>query len=328
MMSVQKIITPVQYNHSMRKVVLIGLLLLAACAAETRNETPIGENLKPYETLTPQAAASESAQLVVTPETPLPSPTPFKYTIKAGDTMGQIAETFHVSLDALQQANPDIDPNGMPVGKSLLIPSNPDNPTGESTPTPAPFSVEQIACHSTVDRGLWCFVLAHNDSPDSMENVTAQVTLTDSNGKAIVSQTALLPLNILPPNQALPLSVFFAPDVPTDVKPQVQILTATRLLPGDERYLPAAVQNTLVRVDWAGLSAKVDGEVVLPASSKPAHEIWVAAIVYDGGGNVIGVRRWESNAGLPAGGSLPFSFMVSSVEGKIERVDFAVEARP
>ncbi len=312
----------------MRKMVLISLLLLAGCAAETRSETPIEENLQPYETLTPGATSSQPAELVVTPETPLPSPTPFTYTIKAGDTMGQIAEKYHVSLDALQQANPDIDPNGMPVGKSLQIPSNPANATGESTPTPAPFSVEQAACRSTVDRGLWCFVLAHNDSPDIMENVTAQVTLTDSNGQSIVSQTALLPLNILPPNEALPLSVFFPPDVPTDAKPQVQILTATRLLPGDERYLPATVQNTLVRVDWVGLSAQVEGKVVLPTSSKPAREVWIAAVAYDGEGNVIGVRRWESDAGLPAGGSLPFSFMVSSVEGKIERVDFAVEARP
>jgi LysM repeat protein len=278
--------------------------------------------------MTPGATEVKPAGLIVSPETPLPSPTPFTYTIKAGDVMGKIAEKFHVSLDALQQANPDVDPNGMQVGAPLKIPSSPENPTGESTPTPTPFSVEQIACHSTADRGLWCFVLAHNDSSDFMENITAQVTLLDSNDQPVASQTALMPLNILPPNQALPLSVFFAPDVSADVKPQVQILTATRLLPGDERYLPATVQNTLVRVDWGGFSAQVEGRVILPASSKPSREVWVAAVAYDGAGNVIGVRRWESDAGLPAGGSLPFAFTVSSVAGKIERVDFAVEARP
>jgi len=51
-------------------------------------------------------------------------------------------------------------------------------------------------------------------------------------------------------------------------------------------------------------------------------------VAYDESGNVIGVRRWESTAGLPAGGGLPFAFMVSSVAGKIARVEFAVEARP
>jgi hypothetical protein len=42
----------------------------------------------------------------------------------------------------------------------------------------------------------------------------------------------------------------------------------------------------------------------------------------------VGVRHWESKAGLSAGGNLPFEFMVSSIGGAIARVEFAVEARP
>jgi hypothetical protein len=56
--------------------------------------------------------------------------------------------------------------------------------------------------------------------------------------------------------------------------------------------------------------------------------VWVAAVTYDGAGRVTGVRRWESPAGINPGGSLPFTFSVSSMAGRIERVDFAVEARP
>ncbi len=271
---------------------------------------------------------SQPAGLIVSADTPLPSPTPFAYTVKSGDTLSQIAEKFNVSLDALMQANPNVDPNGMSVGQTLKIPSNPSNPTGESTPTPVPFPILQAACHPTLDRGLWCFVLAHNDSSEFMENVTAQVSIVDSRGKSIASQTALLPLNILPPGQSLPLSVFFAPDVPSDVEPRVQVLTAIRLLPGDARYLPATIQNTLVQVDWSGFSAQVSGQILLPANSKVANVAWVAAVVYDAAGNISGVRRWQSTTPLAPGASLPFSFMVASVAGRIARVDFAVEARP
>ncbi len=312
----------------MQKIVLICVMFLASCGAQTADETPIVKDLQPYQTMTPSATAPQPQGLVASVETPLPSPTPFTYVVKSGDTLSQIAEKFNVALDALLEANPAVDPNGMSVGQTLNIPSSPRNQSGESTPTPVPFPVEQVACHPTSDRGLWCFVLIHNASSEFMENVTVQVTLVDANGQSVASQTALLPLNILPPNQSLPLSVFFPPEIPSGVRPRVQILTAIRLLPGDERYLPATIQNTLVQVDWAGLSAEVSGQVILPSSSKPARTIWVAAVAYDAGGAVIGVRRWESDAGLAVGESLPFSFMISSVAGRIEQVEFSVEARP
>jgi LysM repeat protein len=313
----------------MRYTILLCFLLLAACGPSPATGVPVPpDELVAYLSATPSPTPLQAEGLVVSLETPLPSPTPFTYSVKSGDTLSQIAEHFHVSLDALMAANPNVDPSGMSIGQVLKIPSSPQNPTGEGTPTPVPFPVQAVACHPSPDRGAWCFVLARNDSPYFMENVTAQVTLLDADGRTIASQAALPPLNILPPQQSMPLAVFFAPEVPAGARPRVQILTAIRLLPGDERYLPAAIQNSLVQVDWDGLSARVNGQVILPASSQPARQVWVAAVAYDAAGGVVGVRRWESGAGLAAGGSLPFSFMVSSVGGGIARVEFAVEARP
>jgi hypothetical protein len=154
------------------------------------------------------------------------------------------------------------------------------------------------------------------------------VTLVDADGTTVASRTALLPLNILPPNTSLPLTVFFPPEVPFDAKPQVQVLTAIRLLPNDERYLPATINNTLVQVVAEGLTARVAGVVLLPSDARDASQIWVSGTAYDEAGRVVGVRRWEWDDGLAAGGSVPFEFMVSSLGGKIARVEFAVEARP
>ncbi len=312
----------------MRPVWLAGILVLAACVPPPGDATPVSGALEPFRTGTPSATALQPQGLVISFETPLPSPTPFTYTVKAGDTMGQIAQSFNITLDVLLAANPNVDPSNMSIGQALIIPGSSPNPAAESTPTPVPFQIRQIVCYPTSDRGMWCFALAHNDSSDFMEDVTARVNLLDADGKTIAGQTALLPLNLLPPNSSLPLFTYFAPEVPSDAQAQVQVLTAIRLLPGDARYLPATLQNTLVQVDWSGLSAQVSGEVFLPASSKPAGLIWVAAVAYDDAGRVVGVRRWESTARLTTGGSLPFAFAVSSLAGTITRVDFAVEARP
>ena len=311
---------------------LLLLLLLTACAPVQTQSMPRAVDLTPFATSTKNPIAStETAQTpegLVAAETPLPSPTPFTYTIKSGDTISSIALQFGVSMDDLQAANPEISPNTMSIGQVIKIPSDPENPSGEPTPTPAPFIVQQIECYPTADRGMWCFVLVHNQLSEFMENVSAQVTLVDADDAVIASQTALLPLNILPPNTSLPLTVFFPPEIPFDAKPQVQILTAISLLPDDERYLSATVSSTLVQVDAQGHSAGVSGQVLMPADASDASQVWVVATAYDESGRVAGVRRWEWDDGLAAGGSLPFEFLLSSIGGKISQVEFAVEARP
>jgi LysM repeat protein len=302
-------------------------LLLIACVPPSTPPAPHFLDLTPYSTITPSPPGAGPTGLVAA-ETPLPSPTPYTYTVQVGDTLSEIAERFTVSLDDLQAANPEVSANSMSVGQVLKIPSDPANPAGEPTPTAVPFAVRQIECYPSAARGMWCFVLVHNDFSDFMENVSAQVTLVDSTGALLATQTALLPLNILPPHSSLPLTVFFAPDLPADAQPQVQILTAIRLLPDDARYLPAATQNVLVQVDWSGRSAQVSGQVVLPAESKAAAQIWVAAAAYDETGRIVGVRRWDWTGGLQPGTGLPFALTVASLAGEIERVELAVEARP
>lgn len=302
------------------------ILLGTACAPQQTVSTPKPLTLRPYLTATQTTPHWTPIELVAA-ETPLPTSTPFTYSVKSGDTISSIALQFGVTIDELMAINPEVNANAMSIGITLKIPSNPQNPTGESTPTPAPFTIEQIQCYPTTNKGMWCFVLVHNDFPDFMENVSAQVTLLDSNGNFIATQVALLPLDILPPNTSLPLAVYFPPDIPVDAKPQVQILTAIRLLSNDSRYLPATVNNTLVQINADSHFADITGEVRLPAESNAATQTWVAAVAYDESGRVVGVKRWEGG-GVQPGGSLNFEMTVASLGGVLTRVEFAVEARP
>ena len=299
--------------------------LWTACASQPTQSALPALDLTPFATSTRNP--TRTPERLVVAETTLPSPTPFTYSVRAGDTMSSIALKFGVSMDNLQAANPEISPNTMSIGQVIKIPSDPENPSGEPTPTPVPFVVQQIECYPTIDKGMWCFVLVHNNFSDFMENVSAQVTLVDANNTPLASQTALLSLNILPPNTSLPLTVFFPPEVPYDAKPRVQVLTAIRLLPNDERYVPATISNTLVQVNAQGHSANVRGMVFSQSEDQAANQVWVAGTAYDEAGRVVGVRRWEWENGLAAGGSIPFDFMISSIGGKIARVEFAVEAR-
>jgi LysM repeat protein len=306
---------------------LIIFLFLTACAPQQILSTPKPAKLIPYLTQTPQPPSQLTPEGLVPLKTPLPTSTPFAYSVKSGDTISSIALEFGVSMDDLVAANPEISPSAMSIGTVLKIPSNPDNPSGESMPTPFPFAVEQIECYPTSTQGMWCFVLVHNDYFEFMENVSAQVTLVDVNESFLTSQTALLPLNILPPNMSLPLAVYFPPEIPVDAKPQVQILTAIQLQSNDTRYAPATVNNTLVEINADGHFAQISGEVRLPAESNAVTQVWVAAVAYDESGRVVGVKRWEGG-GVQPGTSLMFEMSVASLGGRMTRVEFAVEARP
>jgi hypothetical protein len=139
-------------------------------------------------------------------------------------------------------------------------------------------------------------------------------------------------LDILPPGKSSALAAYFSAPLPEGVTPQAQLISAVRILPTDVRYAPVTSDNVLVNVGWNGLTAQISGQAV-PMSGEtmpeiPAGRLWLAATAYDAKGRVVGVRRWESDAVMPAGGTLPFSFQISSMGPEIDRVELLAEARP
>lgn len=54
---------------------------------------------------------------------PTPScPNGFFYTIRAGDTLFELSQRFNVSVQAIINANPGIDPNRLQIGQTICIP--------------------------------------------------------------------------------------------------------------------------------------------------------------------------------------------------------------
>ncbi len=298
------------------------LLILAACAPNTQTINSATQDAPPQPDITFTPAATLTPNVLVVFETPVPTNTLQIYIVESGDTISEIAEKFKVPQNDLLAANPDVNPNTLTIGQTLFIPDPSAPPAAASTLTPVPVPVTQAACHPTANSGVWCFALIQNNTATVLENVSASITILDENNNALASQIAFMPLDILQPNSSLPVYVYF-PNAPANVTPQIQMLS---VMPGGSSYLPALLDNTSAEIDWNGKNAQVRGQVVLPAESNAAAQVWVAAVAYDGIGTVVGVRRWEGGA-LTPGTSLNFDFSVSSVGGEIEAVEFFVQAR-
>jgi len=306
----------------MRKLLLICIFIISACASPATKNAP-NISLDLYSTSTP--GLTSTPNVIVIFETPIPTSTPLIYTVEAGDTISEIAEKFKITQDELRAANPDVSPNSMTIGMTLLIPDSSAVPVGASTPTPVPAPVTQTVCHPSADGGLWCFALIQNNTTELLENVSAQITLLDESNSVIASQTAFMPLDIIAPNSSLPVYVLFDSEIPANFNIQVQVLTANQLPLNNTRYLPAAIQNAVAQIN--GRTAQLSGQIFLPAESQAATQIRVAAVAYDKDGVVVGIKRWEGGAVQP-GGSISFSFLVSSLSFEIDAVEFFVEARP
>ncbi len=142
---------------------LVLVLLLSAClpagptAVPTGTATPAGQ-LTPYLTPTVTLAVTPAKAGKTVSPTPLPSPspTPRIYTIKPGDTVGGIALAYGVNMDAILSANPQLNPNLMVVGATLVVPASPaaQTPAGDlPTATPLPVRLDGLHCRGSAGWG-------------------------------------------------------------------------------------------------------------------------------------------------------------------------------
>ncbi len=313
-------------------IVMLGGML-AACApdapAPTVTPSPAQTGaLTPF--LTATASSTPTPPNPAT-ATPLPSPTATmqSHVIKPGEDLGGIAYLYHVSVQALLDANPGIDPYVLKVGSSMSIPASSSQPTSAApSPTPVTIKLKGVSCKKVKDGGAWCFVLVRNRQDFPVEGVSAVVRIADIDGTDLRSQVAVAPLDLLPPGASLPLMVYFDPPAPSQLQADAELLTALPVPDGNNRYLPVKVSNSQVQIAEDGLSAAVSGTVALDAQEGKGKVVWIAASAYDADGRVVGVRRWENEKPLKAGQEQSFDMQVYSVGGEISKVELLAQARP
>jgi LysM repeat protein len=308
----------------MRRILAcLSLLLTLIACGQKADATATLAKARPFQILVPTSTPTFLPGLT---EIFPPTPTIFTYTVVQGDTLSGIARRLGVSLDALLAANPGVSPTVLAVGTKLVIPVG-DLVPSEPAPTPATLPLRQARCWPESTGGVWCLALLQNDYAEPLENLSAQIALVDPNGQELAVQVVYGLLDILPPGSAMPLAAHFVPPVQDYSYVRVQVLTAIRLLPGDMRYLPVNLENTLVTMDASGRTAQASGRVVLNGTAT-ANTLWVLASAYTSDGIMVGVRRWESATALTAEAPVSFDFQVSSVGPGIARVEFLAEARP
>ncbi len=306
------------------------LFALAACgpAAPAASPTP-PPGLTPY--ASPSATQPAPPAEQPTPAAPvvLPSPTPFVYVVRAGDTLLGIALQFGITLDDLQAANPTIDPRFLSVDTPLVIPlDGVAPPAAGPTPDVRLLTLAAPACHASATGGLWCLAVAANPGPQTLENLEIALHLLDGNGARLASETAFIALNILPAGESLVVAAYFSAPPAGWQSAAAEVLAVLPLADAAGRYLPVALEGLQTALHPNGRSGTLTGTLALPADSAPASQVWLAVLGWDAEGNPAAVRRWESPAGLAPGATLAFEVALYSAGPPLASITVLAEARP
>jgi len=160
-------------------VVLLGGLLMQGCKPEAKKEAKENELatnglplMAPYEpntnlpAETPLPTVAQNTNVPVTPIdtltpiTPAPVGPTTEYAVRKNDSLAKIAKAKGVTLKALQQANPGLDPRKLKVGQKIQVPA----PAGGADAGAAVVSDAGVAAPTRVKAATSTYVVKAGDS--------------------------------------------------------------------------------------------------------------------------------------------------------------------
>ncbi len=308
----------------------IGLLtLLLGCSLQspeihpttTETRTPA---LTPFTIQSPTPSPSVTPIITSTQEPLLPTPTLFTYSIQKGDTLFGLALRFDTTVDEIVAANPDTNTTILSVGTELIIPAGEEGSTAQiPTPTPVPVTLSQTDCYPEAGGGVVCYVLATNYQNGPLENLSALINLHQPSGDIAASRMAIPPLNILNPDESIPLSARFPPPVPETYQAFASTLTA---LPSIENRPSLDIQNVERSFQSDRRQATLKGEIALESPpSKDGQHVWLIAVAHDAQDHIIGHRKKVYSLSEAANQRLKFEINLYSLGPAIERISLYTE---
>ncbi|MEE4195289.1 MAG: LysM domain-containing protein [Anaerolineae bacterium] len=309
---------------------------LTACQTAGSEAAPIptatrnlGE-LTPYTSKTPvQATQVPEARATLTPA---PTPTPQIHVVALDETLISIAYKYGITLEALQNANPEVNPWAIYVGDEIIIPyveaGEEADPNAAPAPDPEPVELSEAVCTPEASGGLWCLWTATNPEDGGTENILTEILLND--GSKTLSKTVTAPVNISKAGERVPMGAFFTAQelagMADPITVQVSLLQALPLSNTPGRYVPIILQDGLITIKNDRQSAVITGNLVVSAD---ASSVWVVAAAYADSGTLVGFLRWSQETALSAGTSLPLEMQVFALgDGKIASVELLLEAHP
>lgn len=239
------------------------------------------------------------------------SPAPAPYIIQADDTLAEIAAQFHVSVEALQNAN---------AGVLILVP-------GQTLLIPAalPLLVQPPTCYQTRPNNLLCLGRVDNPLRFPVESVAVEVQLLQADGSVYLSERSTIEQTAILSGSFASYQATFETDQGNFVSADASLISAETSV--EDRFVMLLIQDVSAQSS--------DGRMVVSAviynpGTQNAQLLRAFVTLLDNLGRVVGYRVVTFDPGmiLDAGAHLPLDIEVTpQVSDVTPDTIFYVEAR-
>ncbi|RLT43223.1 MAG: LysM peptidoglycan-binding domain-containing protein [Chloroflexi bacterium] len=261
--------------------------------------------------------------------TPTVTPTPIFYAIKPGDSLLGVAQSFDVSVAAIQEANGILDPRTLQIGQQLVIPLPEDEQeelaNATPTPTPLPITVQNVHFSETTIGGLWVLGEVQNSSGQPLEQVRVAVALLDKEEVEIGRASGLVALDLLEVNDKAPFALLFG-TVPSQFARYLTFPVSALPAYVGSYYRDLVVEN--VESEGERYAAYTVTGTVRNVGPEDAVSVQVILTAYDALDRVVAMRKVppEHNVVAP-GGTTTFRIVLAPVGGPVARIAAVAQGR-
>ncbi len=233
------------------------------------------------------------------------TPTPIVYTVREGDTFSDIALRYGVTIEALQKANPALNPAALPIGAQVIVPQAGQALGLLATPTPFPAPVEGPWCFSTTWQAT-CTARVRNPGDQPLVAVQVLFEVLDPTWEpAEVWRAVVQPwVLFVPPRGEVPLAVTLPRPLGPQAAVRALLLAALPASQAEAAVVPLPAQVTLDETTGPPWLARVH---VSRGQGQAEDVTTVGALVaaYDPAGRVIALRYTEAPWDVWAQGPRP-----------------------
>lgn len=316
------------------KKLVFGIVMVlagAACAPQVLERTPSplrsplpAASVTPWQSATPARQTPSPGGLAGQELLPSPTATPRSHTIAKGEDLTGIAIRYGLTVAELRAANPDVNPNLLRVGATLVIPAGSQmvTPSAPVLPTPLPATLSGPVCYAQADDSLTCLALAHNEGESGQESLALRLRVRLADGR-IVEGVMYALLDRLPPGGTVPFALQMEGETAGNFGSAVELLRSYPLEDVEERYTAVDMSGLSGEIGQDGSSAVVSGSLSVEAD---ARRLRLVAWGWDAENRLAAVRVWEAEGGVPAGQAQDMRLQLFSLGAPLARLEWRAEA--